>query len=392
MAGPRGFISDHSRFPGMLPGVLWALLLAACGDRPDGAARAGAPPPASPAPAVSPARPPASGRTLRVGTAPVEVRDVTYTIQAVGSIEAEEEIQVVAGVEGLVTSVRFREGDEVTPGTVLATIDPEKYRIEAERARSNFEMVVAQHAQAVSDLKRREELAQQSTPLISEEEVERARQEAEGLRAAVAEARAARELAELDRQRSVVRPLTTGLINSKSVNTGQHVEAKAVLATLVNTRALRLRFKVSEQESVRLRDGMGVSFTTAARPGKTFRARIFHVSSSADPQSRMVEILARVDNPGALLKPGFFAEVRADVESHKGAVVIPERAVLPTDRGFVVFEVVDGLAHERPVALGLRATDGTVEILSGLDRGAVVVTDGGNVLRDGVAVEAVAAP
>jgi RND family efflux transporter MFP subunit len=324
---------------------------------------------------------------FRVTSAPVTLQDVTYTIEAVGSIEAEAEVQVVAGVEGIVTSVRFREGDAVTPSSILATIDPERYRVQAERARASYERFQAQHRQALADLKRREELSLQTPPLISQEEVERARQEAEQLRASVAEARALFDLAEQDRRRSIVRPLVPGIINSKSVIVGQHVESKAVLATLVDTHQLNLRFSVSEKESTRLREGMAVGFTTDSRPGQEFGARLFHVSSTADPATRMVECFGRVEKVADRLKPGFFAEVRADVESHKGAIVIPERAVLPTDRGFVAFEVRDGVAVRRPVALGLRTRGGGVEILSGLDRDAVVVTDGGDILKDGAPVQ-----
>jgi membrane fusion protein, multidrug efflux system len=336
---------------------------------------------------AKPGAPAAASRAARVAASPVTVRDVTYTVEAVGSIEATDEVRVVAGVEGVVTTLRFQEGDAVGPSTVLATIDPERYRVQAERAKANFEKIDAQYRQAESDLRRREELSRQATPLISDEDVERARQEAERLRASVAEARAQYELAEQDRQRSIVRPLLAGVINSKSVTLGQHVESKDALATLVDMRSLDLRFRISEQESTRIKDGMEVRFVTASRPGQEFKARVFHVSSTADPSTRMVECLARVRNAGGLLKPGFFAEVKADVESHLSAIVIPERAVRPTERGFVVFEVVDGKAVERQVSLGLRTKDGGVEILSGLGPKAVVVTDGGDVLRDGAPVQ-----
>jgi RND family efflux transporter MFP subunit len=325
---------------------------------------------------------------VRVATAPVGVRDVTYVVEAAGSLQADEEIQVVAGVEGVVTGVRFREGETVTPATVLATIDPERYATEAERARAIHERVEAQHRQALAELRRREELARHDPPLLSAEEVERSRLEEERLRASVAEARAARALAEQDRERSIVRPLVGGVINSKSVSTGQHVKSESVLATLVDVSRLRLRFRVSEQESARLREGMEMRFTIASVPGREFAARVFHVSAVADPGSRMVECLAWVENPGAVLRPGFFAVVRADVESRRGALVVPERAVLPTERGFVVYEVVDGKAVARPVELGLRTGDGEVEIVRGLRPGAVVVTDGVGVLRDGSPVEA----
>lgn len=377
---------------GPVAALIAALCLCSC-TGPADAGKAPASPGASsaaggaPAPGGAPA-----GRTFRVRTAPVERRDVTYTVEAVGSIETERETQVVAGVEGIVTSVRFREGDAVTPATTLATIDPDRYRMQADRARANFEKIDAQYRQAIADQKRREDLLKQTPPLVSEEEVERARQETEQMRASVAEARAQDEMARQDQERSIVRPLVPGVINSRTVSVGQHVEAKAVLATLVDTRRLNVRFRVSEQESTRLGDGLEIRFTSAPRPGHEFRARVFHVSSTADPATRMVEVLARIEKDVQLLKPGFFAEVKADIESHKGAIVIPDRAVLPTERGFVTYEVKEGRAILRPVSLGLRTRDGAIEILGGLTPDAVVVTDGGDILRDGAPVQVEDAP
>ncbi|HZN05116.1 MAG TPA: efflux RND transporter periplasmic adaptor subunit, partial [Candidatus Polarisedimenticolia bacterium] len=183
-----------------------------------------------------------------------------------------------------------------------------------------------------------------------------------------------------------------GIINRKSVVTGQHVDSDVVLATLVDTRRLRLRFRVTESESIRLKDGLPVTFTTAAWPGRTFEARLYHVSRSADPGSRMVECLALLDDREAVLKPGFFAEVRAATERRAGALLVPERAVLATENGFVVFEAEGNVARRREVTVGLRAGDGAMEILNGLKPGAVVVTDGNASLRDGAAIEPVDSP
>jgi membrane fusion protein (multidrug efflux system) len=330
---------------------------------------------------------------VRVATAPVEVRDIDASIQALGSIEAEEEIQVVAAVEGIVTKVDFHEGDRVTPKSVLAEIDPERYRLQAERARARYDQTEALRQQAESELRRREDLVRQTPPLVSAEEVERARQELERQRGAAAEAKAAWALAEQDRRRSIVSPIVPGIINRKSVVTGQHVDGDVVLATLVDARRLRLRFRVTESESVRLKDGLPVTFTTAAWPGRTFEARLYHVSRSADPGSRMVECLALVEDPEASLKPGFFAEVRAATARRAGALLVPERAVLATERGFVVFEAEGNVARRREVQVGLRADDGAMEILTGLKPGAVVVTDGNASLRDGAAIDpAIASP
>jgi RND family efflux transporter MFP subunit len=177
-----------------------------------------------------------------------------------------------------------------------------------------------------------------------------------------------------------------GIVNSRSVETGQHVENKDPIATLIDTRHLQLRFKVSEPQSVRLRPGMTVSFGTSAWPGQVFSATVIHVSSGADPSTRMVEVLGRVSDPDGVLKPGFFAEVKAEVATRRDALLVPERAVLATDQGFVVYEVRDGTAQRRLVTLGLRTPDGEVEILNGLTPGVVIATDGASLLTDGVPV------
>ena len=70
--------------------------------------------------------------------APVVVRDVVYEIKALGTLEAQDLVQVTAQVEGVVTEVRFHEGDRVTPQTVLLRIDPARYRLEAERAKADL--------------------------------------------------------------------------------------------------------------------------------------------------------------------------------------------------------------------------------------------------------------
>jgi RND family efflux transporter MFP subunit len=107
----------------------------------------------------------------------------------------------------------------------------------------------------------------------------------------------------------------------------------------------------------------------------------------AETGTRQVEILAWVENQG-VLKPGFFAEVTLATGINAAAVVVPEGAVLASERGFVVYVVKDGKAKERQVQIGLRTGDGTVEILSGLKPGEVIVTEGSDRLSDGIGVEA----
>lgn len=334
--------------------------------------------------APAPATPGALALSVRV--APVVVKDVVFRFTALGSLEAEELIQVTAEVEGAVSQVLFHEGDRVTPQTVLLRIDPDRYRLEVERADASWRRAVADERRAEADLRRRESLAKEQ--LVADEELNRSRQEAERLQADAAAAKAALDIAKQNQAKSDVRAPHNGVIDTKAVSVGQFVKLGNVLATLVDTRRLRLRFKVSEAESIRARVGDRVGFAVAALGKEEFEARIYHVGQIAEPTTRQVEVMAWVQNPGRL-KPGFFAEVTLAAESRKDAKVVPEGAVQASEKGFVAYVVEGGKAKQRLIQIGLR-TAGGVEILSGLNAGETVVIEGSDRLGDGVAVQVAA--
>ena len=345
-----------------------AALTGACGGSGDAAA-------------ARPQRP-----ALRVRVTPVAVQDVVYQIKSLGQIEARDMVQVTAQVDGVATDVRFREGDRVGPGTVLLRIDPDRYRLEAERARAILEQSQADQDRAGADLRRREALAQND--LLSAEELTRSRSDSARLTASVAVSQAALGISQQNLQRSEVRPQVPGVINTRTVDTGQFVRAGTVLATIVDSSRLRLRFKVSEAESLHATVGGNVTFRVAPLGPRDFTARIYHVGKIADTTTRQVEVLAWVDNMGEL-KPGFFAEVTLAGDERKNALVVPEGAIQASEQGFVTYVVDGGKARMRPIQQGLRTGSGLVEILSGLKPGETVVTEGSDRLADGIPVEIV---
>jgi len=324
---------------------------------------------------------------LRVRAAVVVVQDVVNQIKALGQIEAQDMVQVTAQVEGVARDVSLREGDRVGPGTVLLRIDPERYRIEVARARAALQQARAERDRADSDLKRREALAE--SDLLSAEDLNRSQSDSVRLTASVEVAQAALGIAEQNLERSEVRPQVAGVINTRTVDTGQFVRTGTVLATIVDASRLRLRFKVSEAESLRADVGGNVSFRVAPLGPRDFTARIYHVGGIAETTTRQVEVLAWVENRGEL-KPGFFAEVTLAGEEHKNALVIPEGAIQASEQGFVTYVVEGGKARLRPIQQGLRTGNGVVEILSGLKPGETVVTEGSDRLADGIPIEVLA--
>lgn len=328
-------------------------------------------------------------RKPRVTAAPAELRDIEYAVEAAGSVEASEEIAIPAAVSGIVDAVNFKEGDAVTPRTVLLEIETEKFRLGEERAKAELDRTRAQAELAqtlyTNRLKLAEEGRKQNREFVTAEQMATWKADLEKAKAEVERARADLELARRDHRNARVRSPIQGVINQKAVSQGEFVKAETVVARILNVSVLRLRFTVPELEASRLVLGQEVLFTVRSAPGVDFKARLFHLSQKADPVTRSVEGIAEVAEKSGALRAGTFAQVRMRTGRQQG-LVVPERAVLPTERGFVVFVLDGAVARARTVKLGLRL-DGLVEITEGLARGETIVIDGALTLRDGLEVE-----
>jgi RND family efflux transporter MFP subunit len=317
---------------------------------------------------------------------PVSTRDVVYTIESVGTLEAEEEVRIPARVSGPVTKVSFQEGDPVTPQTVLAEIDPARYALEYARAKAGAELATAVLHDAQQAYDQRASLRKQDPGWVSDEELRRYETALERAKADLARATTDLNLAQKNLDDSKVRPPFAGIINAKLVSTGEYVRPEGVIGTIANVRTLKLRFTVPEVDAGHIEVGQPVRFSVRAHPDREFTASIFFVSTTADPATRKVEIKARCDNPDGLLKPGFFTAVQLQAGLHHAAVMVPEEAVIPTEVGFVTYVVDQGVARQRKVEIGLRDR-GEVEILKGLQPGEALVVRGGHVIADGIPVQ-----
>ena len=326
-------------------------------------------------------------RKPRVSVAPVARAPVSYVIDTVGSFEAEEEVSVAAGVPGIVTRVMFKEGDRVTPETILCTIDEERYALEEARAR-------AERARAAADRDTARNAYDRRVPLhkmdgLTDDEMAEFKAALDRAAADLDRAEAALALASKSLKDSSVRPPRAGVINSKNVATGEYAAAGRLIAKLLDVSSLYVRFSVPESDSARLVKGMKISFTTRITGEKAFTAEVFWVSQTADSRTRSVDCKARLIDPPPDLKPGFSGLVKIVLEERGDALLVPSTAVLPTERGFVAYVIEGGKAKERQLRLGVRTLDDRVEILSGVVEGEALVIRGGSVLQDGREVEVV---
>ncbi|WP_208647290.1 efflux RND transporter periplasmic adaptor subunit [Corallococcus interemptor] len=321
-----------------------------------------------------------------VEVAAVEARDVEYAVSAVGAVEAFESVQITARVPGALEKVSFAEGQAVKKGDTLAEIEPARYAIAVRAAEAALQKAQAALVEAKAGAQRRAEVNAQSPGLLPAEQLETYQARAATAQADVAAAKAALDQAQLNQRDAYVRAPMDGILQTRTVQTGQYVQPGVVLATLLRREPLLLRFNVPAADVTRIQPGMPARFTVRSDGGQ-YEAKITYVSASADTQSRMVAVTAEVTGDAAQkLRPGAFATVSVPVGSRGDSPVIPQTAIRPSERGFLAFVVTDNKARERILELGLRTPDGRVEVKEGLKPGETLVVRGAEALRDGVAV------
>lgn len=337
----------------------------------------------------------------------VTPRPVADEVELAGEVQAFRTVQVRAQLSGVIVDRPFREGAEVSAGTVLYRIDPTTYDADWRSAR-------ARAAEAEAQLSNAETNAQRLRPLLADNAV--ARQDVDNAESAVQQARAAVDDAHaaVDRARklldeTVVRAEIAGRVGRAELDEGTRVTGPAdVLTTIDVLDPIYVSFRPSAQQQLGWRrdpetrramaPGGSARVEVSFSDGSTFptMGRIGFVDPVVDPQTGTQEYRAQFDNPDHILLPGQFVRVRLVGLVRDSALVVPQRAVLQQLGRQSVYVVGKGdtIAAREVKAAGWTG-DGWL-IQSGLEPGERVVVDGvqkigpGSVVRPTALVDSAA--
>jgi RND family efflux transporter MFP subunit len=359
-------------------GLLGVSLLVSCAKKAD-------------APAAAGKRAGAKGLAFPVETVKVTANPHVVDIQAPGVVDAFEHVQITARVSGVVDKVTFVEGQDVKVNQVMAFIDSRRYALSVSSAKAALEGAEADEADAQASLDRRKGASETNPGVIAAEELETYQTKLRTAQASVDQAKEALKLAQLNLDDSNLKTPVAGTVQTRSVETGQYVQAGTVVATLLQRDPMLLHFSVTSSEAPRLKPDIPVQFTLKDSQAK-YTAKITLVAGAADPESRLVPITAQIDTQEThqfWLRPGSFAQVEVKLPSTRLFPMIPQTAARPSERGFLAYVVTGGVAHEHTLTLGLHTPDGMVEVKSGISAGDMLVTRGVEALTDGAKVKVV---
>ena len=272
---------------------------------------------------------------------------------------------------------------------MLVSIESERYTIAVEQARATLAKTEANQKAAEAALQRRQTADSASPGLVPGEEIEQKQTAVDTAKADVEAARQALRIANLNLRDSSVRTPIPGVVQTRTVQQGQYLQAGAVLATILQREPMLLRFQASEQDAPRLKTGMPATLVLKETP-REYTAKITLVSDAADPATRMVPVTAQIDQTDHQhwLRPGAFCEVTVPIGNARQGIVVPSLAVQPTEKGNIVYIVDDKhIAHARVVQLGMHTAEGGVELTRGVTAGEQMVVRGIEPLSDGAPVK-----
>jgi membrane fusion protein (multidrug efflux system) len=341
-----------------------------------------------------------------VQVAPVTQKDVAVFQEWIGTLDGNVNAAIRPQIEGYVLERVYAEGSLVKEGEPLFKIDPREFQAQYDQAKGQVSQYEATLGNAKTTVARYKPLAAQKA--ISQQELDDAVTREATAEANLASARAALERARLNVGWTNVTSPIAGIAGTAQSQVGDLVGKTTVMTTVSQVNPIRVYFNPSEQEYLAWVAKYG-SFEKTIRDsqqtkegqlqliladGSVFphRGRGILVGREIDVKTGTIQIAGVFPNPGDLLRPGQYGKVRVAVDTRKGAILVPQRAVSELQGSYQV--AVVGPDNKVTIKVVKRGpVEGNMLVIDeGLKPGDRVVVEGLQRVRSGMTVKTTEAP
>ena len=331
-------------------------------------------------------------------------RDVPIVMELVGQTKGSEDVEIRARVEGFLEDVAFAEGSLVKKGQVLYRIDPKPLQATLASSEADLATWQARLVKTQNDVKRLQPLAAQQA--VSQQELDNAVASENAARAQVDAQKASVDKSRLDLGYTTVTSPIDGLVGTTLVKAGNLVGRgeSTLLTTVSKVDPILFRAGISEAEYLRL--GRRAAELRTAGADKQVpvdlvladgtvhpnQGRLDVIERAVDPTTGTLTIQFRFPNPGDLVRPGQYGRARFVLETKKGALLVPQRAVQELQSLHNVAVVgSDNKLAVKSVTVGPRVGNLWV-VETGLSPTDRVVVEGAQRVRPGTVVSPKTAP
>ncbi|HMD35507.1 MAG TPA: efflux RND transporter periplasmic adaptor subunit [Vicinamibacterales bacterium] len=321
------------------------------------------------------------GGDVPVTVAAVTQKSVPVVIEGIGTVIAASTVSVRAQITGELTSVNFKEGEDVEKGQVLVTLDKRPLEASLHQTEATLQRDEAQLANAKSVASRYADLQQRG--IATREQSETARTQAAALEATVAADKAAIESARVQLDYATIAAPIAGRTGLLQVHPGNLVRANDTtpIITINKITPVYVSFAIPEGQLSDLkrymaRGRLAIVATLPSEAESESTGEITFIDNAVDVTTGTIKVKGTFPNTDHRLWPGQYVNVRVTLTSEPRAVVVPTAAVQTGQQGPYVFVVKpDKTVEVRPVTVA-RASGSESVLAAGAIVGETVVTDG----------------
>lgn len=338
------------------------------------------------------------GDPANAGPVPVTVidavrQDVPVYASALGTVAAMNTVTVSPQVGGQLISLNFKEGQEVKKGDLLAQIDPRTLQASFDEAAAAKRQNQAQLATARSNYQRSN--SAEYRQYVAKTDLDTQRNQVAQFESAVAANEASMRAAQVQLQYTRVTAPISGIAGIRAVDAGNIVSAGTALVTLTQIHPIHVVFNLPERQLPAVRQAQAAGAVDIAALDRndahvlTDGGKLDVVDNQISSDSGTFRARALFDNEDNSLWPGQFVNVRMQLRTIAGGVVIPTQAVMRGPDGEYVYIVKpDSTVAMQTVKSGVEVGDSQVQITEGLKGGERVVSEGQFRLKPGAKVTA----
>ncbi|WP_431310743.1 efflux RND transporter periplasmic adaptor subunit [Labrys miyagiensis] len=335
---------------------------------------------------------------VSVVAAPAELKPISNALEFVGRVEAPEKVAIRARVKGVLEDVLFREGDTIKAGTPLYRIEKSLFDADVQQAEGTLQRTQAELTLASIQRQRAQQLLERNagTAVAFDQAVA---QEAQA-KAATISAGANLDTAKINLGYTDITAPISGRIGMTAVSKGNLVGPDSgELTSIVSQDPMYVTFPVSQrditaaQKAGKVNDPKSIKLRIRFSDGTLYDqiGQISFLDVSVDRSTDTLIVRGDIANPTKTLVDGQLVKVELEAGTPEERVVVPQSALIADQQGVYVFIVEDGKAAIR--RLKTQGSSGANAVVSsGLNGGELVITDGFQSIRPGVAVRPSPAP
>lgn len=318
-------------------------------------------------------------------------KNVPVVINAIGTAASYSTVSVRSQVTGEITDIAFKQGQDVSKGDLLFTIDPRPYRAALEGALAALARDKAMLKNAESDVRRYAELVKKD--YVTSQQYDQVVANADALKATVSADDAAVKSARLNLNYCTVRAPVSGRTGDILLQKGNVIKANdAPVVTINQISPIYVSFSVPEEYLPDIRrysagDALSVEAAFPGQAGTPYQGQLTFINNAVDETTGTILLKATFQNRDKSFWPGQFVNVTLRLATSKNAVVVPSQAVQRGQKGDYLFVVKPDMTVEmRSIKTG-QNLDGETVIREGITPGDRVVTDGQLRLFPGARIE-----